>query len=49
MIEKLTYDWPEEEDDNIDIKAREKAKSMTIEEIDKDLEEFLSNFELEDA
>lgn len=50
MIEKYDYDWPEAEDDNLDEllkKASERNKNKTIDDLDREWEEYLKTLKLE--
>lgn len=50
MIEKYDYDWPEAEDDNLDEllkKAYERNKNKTVEDLDREWDEFVKNLKLE--
>lgn len=50
MIEKYDYDWPEAEDDNMDEllkKAYERNKNKTVEDLDREWEEYLKILKLE--
>ena len=48
MDKKDIYDWPEGEDDNIDFDAiHEQNKNKTIEDLDREWEEFLRTLKLE--
>lgn len=50
MIEKYDYDWPEAEDDNLDEllkKAYERNKNKTVEDLDREWEEYLKTLKLE--
>lgn len=48
MAKKDIYDWPEGEDDNIDFGAiHEQNKNKTIEDLDREWEEFLRTLKLE--
>ena len=48
MAKKDIYDWPEGEDDNIDFDAiHEQNKNKTIEDLDREWEEFLRTLKLE--
>lgn len=49
MVEKYDYDWPEAEDDNIDFDdIRERNKNKTVEELDREWEEYLKTLKLEE-
>ena len=48
MAKKDIYDWPEGEDDNIDFDAiHEQNKNKTIEDLDREWEEYLKTLKLE--
>ena len=50
LIEKYGYDWPEAEDDNLDEllkKAYERNKNKTVEDLDREWEEYLKTLKLE--
>ena len=48
MVKKDIYDWPEGEDDNIDFDAIHKQnKDKTIEDLDREWEEYLKTLKLE--
>lgn len=48
MAKKDIYDWPEGEDDNIDFDAIHKQnKDKTIEDLDREWEEYLKTLKLE--
>jgi hypothetical protein len=48
MAKKDTYDWPEGEDDNIDFDAiQERNKNKTVEDLDREWEEYLKTLKLE--
>ena len=48
MAKKDIYDWPEGEDDNIDFDAiQERNKNKTVEDLDREWEEYLKTLKLE--
>lgn len=48
MDKKDIYDWPEGEDDNIDFDAiQERNKNKTVEDLDREWEEYLKTLKLE--
>ena len=48
MVKKDIYDWPEGEDDNIDFDAiQERNKNKTVEDLDREWEEYLKTLKLE--
>ena len=48
MDKKDIYDWPEGEDDNIDFDAiHEQNKDKTVEDLDREWEEFVRTLKLE--
>ena len=48
MDKKDIYDWPEGEDDNIDFEAiHEQNKDKTVEDLDREWEEFVRTLKLE--
>ena len=50
MVKEDIYDWPEGEDDNLDEllkKAYERNKNKTVEELDREWEEYLKTLKLE--
>lgn len=50
MVKKDIYDWPEGEDDNLDEllkKAYERNKNKTVEDLDREWEEYLKTLKLE--
>ena len=48
MAKKDIYDWPEGEDDNIDFDAIHKQnKDKTIEDLDREWEEYLKTLKIE--
>ena len=48
MAKKDIYTWPEGEDDNIDFNAvHQKNKNKTVEDLDREWEEFLRTLKLE--
>lgn len=48
MAKKDIYDWPEGEDDNIDFDAiQERNKNKTVEDLDREWEEYLKTLRLE--
>lgn len=48
MTKKDIYDWPEGEDDNIDFDAiQERNKNKTVEDLDREWEEYLKTLKLE--
>ncbi|MBF6625745.1 hypothetical protein IU402_04065 [Aerococcaceae bacterium zg-BR9] len=49
MKDKDEHDWGECEDDNRDPELIRKAKAMTIEELDAEIEKFFKTLELEDV